>query len=75
MAAPAAVAGLGLVRLPKWLVAPAVASGQLLQVFEEPQPFGFPMQLLWPHSRRLPLKNRLVIDLLGERLPGLLAAA
>ena len=73
--ADSAVAGLGLVRLPKWLVAPAVASGQLLQVFEEPQPFGFPMHLLWPHSRRLPLKNRVLIDLLAERLPGMLAAS
>lgn len=71
----AGVAGLGLVRLPKWLVAPAVAAGDLQQVFDEPQPFGFPMHLLWPHSRRLPLKNRVVIDLLGERLPGMLAAS
>lgn len=71
----AAVAGLGLVRLPKWLVAPAVASGQLLPVFDEPVPFGFPMHLLWPHSRRLPLKTRVVLDLLGQRLPGLLAAS
>lgn len=71
----AGVAGLGLVRLPKWLVAPAVAAGELVQVFKESEPFGFTMHLLWPHSRRLPLKTRVVMDLLAQRLPGLLAAS
>lgn len=71
----AGVAGLGLVRLPCWLVAPAVAAGQLVRVFDEPVPFGFPLHLLWPHSRRLPLKTRVVIDLLGQRLPALLSAS
>ena len=75
LAGLALLAGLGLVRLPKWLVAPDVASGQLLQVFDEPEPFGFPMHLLWPHSRRLPLKTRVVLDLLAHRLPGLLEAS
>ncbi len=74
VAALAAVQGVGMARLPAWLVADALASGQLLKVFEEPRPFGYALSAVWPQARALPLKTRVVIDLLAERLPPLLNA-
>lgn len=73
VAAMAATRGMGLARLPAWLVADALASGRLLRVFEEPQPYGYALSAVWPQARALPLKTRVVIDLLAERLPPLLS--
>ncbi len=70
----AAIAGLGLARLPVWLAAREVAAGRLVRVFEEPLLFGFELNAVWPRMRTLPMKVRVVIDLLAERLPGLMAA-
>ncbi|MGJ7493069.1 LysR family transcriptional regulator [Variovorax sp. ZT4R33] len=72
--AMAALQGIGMARLPTWLVAEALAEGRLLRVFEESQPFGYPLHAVWPQARALPQKTRVVIDLLAERLPLLLAA-
>lgn len=74
VAAIAACGGIGMGRLPAWLVADALADGRLVRVFDEPQPFGYPLNAVWPQSRALPLKTRAVIDHLAERLPPLLAA-
>jgi DNA-binding transcriptional LysR family regulator len=70
--AQAATEGMGLVRLPAWLAAPAVASGTLEQVFEEAVPFGYPLHALWPQSRSMPTRQRIVIDTLAQRLPDLI---
>jgi DNA-binding transcriptional LysR family regulator len=72
--AQAATEGMGLVRLPIWLAAPAVASGALEQVFEEAAPFGYPLHALWPQSRSMPTRQRIVIDALAQRLPELIDA-
>ncbi|MFC4275496.1 LysR family transcriptional regulator [Achromobacter aloeverae] len=72
--AMAACQGMGLARLPRWLVADAVAEGRLVPVFDEPHPFGYALNAVWPHARALPLKTRVVIDMLAQRLPPLLAA-
>jgi len=70
----AAVGGMGLARLPAWLVADALAAGTLVRVFDEPQPFGFALHVIRSRSRYLPLKTRVVTDWLAEHLPPLLAA-
>jgi DNA-binding transcriptional LysR family regulator len=72
--AMAAIQGVGMARLPAWLVADALADGRLVQVFEELRPFGYALNAIWPQARALPLKTRVVIDLLAERMPLLLAA-
>jgi DNA-binding transcriptional LysR family regulator len=64
----AALDGLGLARVPHWLVEPDLAAGRLVQVFEEPHPYGYELHAVWPHARALPLKLRVLIDLLVERL-------
>lgn len=69
----AALAGMGLTRLPNWLVADAIAEGSLQRVFEEPVPYGYALQALWPQARALPLKTRAAIDMLASRLPQRLA--
>lgn len=74
MIASAAEAGVGLARLPAWLAAPALRAGTLVQVFEEPKPFGYDVHAVWPRTRYLPLKTRVAVDLLLEKLPPLLEA-
>lgn len=71
--AMAAIAGMGLTRLPAWLVADALRTGALVRVFEEARPYGYALHAVWPHARALPLKTRVVVDLLAARLPTLLA--
>lgn len=68
----AAIGGMGLARLPAWLAADALATGALVRVFEEPQPFGFELNVIRSRSRYLPFKTRVVIDWLAELLPPLL---
>jgi DNA-binding transcriptional LysR family regulator len=69
----AAIDGLGLVRVPTWLVGDALASGRLLQVFEEARPYEYELHAVWPATRSLPCKTRVLIDLLVARLPASLA--
>jgi DNA-binding transcriptional LysR family regulator len=68
------VAGWGLGRLPVWMAVPNVEAGRLSRVFAEPRPFGYELNAIWPRMRTLPMKTRVVIDLLLERFPALLAA-
>lgn len=70
--ADAGVAGLGLVRLPTWLAAPSLGSGALVRVFDEPQPYGYELNAIWPQTRVMPLRMRVLIDRLVQRLPALL---
>lgn len=72
--AQAAAEGLGLARLPAWLAAPAVATGTLVRVFDEPQPFCYPLHLLWPRVHAMPSRLRLVIDTLLRELPPLIGS-
>ena len=68
IAALAAAQGAGIARLPVWLVREALDQGRLVRVFEEPQAFGYAVHAVWPHARAMPLKTRVLIDLLVERL-------
>lgn len=70
--AHAALAGLGIARLPHWLVAAELNNGQLVRVLEQMTPFSFPLHAVWPHSRHLPSKLRAAIDHLAAHLPALL---
>ena len=68
----AAVHGLGITRIPHWLAADAVRAGTLVQVFDEPQPFGYELHAIWLQGRSMPLKTRVAIDCLVQRMPSLL---
>ncbi len=68
----AAMAGLGLILLPAWLVGVELGEGRLLEVLPEFQiiPKDTPLYALYPHQRHLPPKVRVFIDLLVERFAG-----
>ncbi|KTT50501.1 hypothetical protein SB11R_06920 [Pseudomonas oryzihabitans] len=68
----AACRGLGVTRLPSWLVDTAVRNGELvaLTFAERAQPIM--IQAVWPDTRHLAFRVRLVLDELVERLPPLL---
>ncbi|MFM2247616.1 MAG: hypothetical protein RL071_3690 [Pseudomonadota bacterium] len=74
----AAVAGLGLARLPLLACGPALQSGALVQLFDGAEGARAPIHALFPSRSLLPLRVRLFIDLLVEHLaaaevPGLRA--
>ncbi|UCI07058.1 LysR family transcriptional regulator [Mesorhizobium sp. B1-1-8] len=69
--ADAAAAGMGLAWLPCWLVKPRVASGELVTVLENLTAIEFNSSALWPQAPSMPLRVRVLIDALAERLPGM----
>ncbi|SEA53136.1 LysR substrate-binding domain-containing protein [Acidovorax soli] len=73
--AASAEAGLDITRIPQWLAAPAVAAGTLVKLFDEAQPYGYALHAVWPSTRTLPHRTRVVIDTLAARLPALLGSA
>ena len=64
----AAIRGLGIVHMPDFLGCDAIAAGRLRTVLDGY--LGIPGQfsILWPWSRRLSPKVRVLVDFLSERL-------
>lgn len=73
--ADAAAAGMGLVWLPCWLVAPYVKRGELEVLFDCGELEASQMHLVWPHTPYMPAKLRVAIDTLLEVTPIYLAKA
>jgi DNA-binding transcriptional LysR family regulator len=63
----AAVAGLGLIVLPHWMIHSQLRSGELEQVMEDYRPPALPIHAVYPERRHLPLKVRCLVDFLGEQ--------
>ena len=65
----AAVAGLGLILVPNWLVGIEIRRGRLRQVLGKFQvvPEASPLYAVYPHQRHLPPKVRAFVDFLVER--------
>ena len=65
----AAASGGGIVLLPRWLVGQALEAGSLVPILEnfEPDPAETPVHAVYPHSRYVPPKVRVLIDFLVER--------
>ena len=70
--AQAAKAGAGIARLPCWLIADAVRSGELVEVLRETPGPRVEMHLAWRRTRHLPTRMRAAIDLLVARVPAML---
>lgn len=64
----AAVAGLGIAYLSTWLAAPELADGRLVPLLFTPPVEQWPIWLLWPRTRDLAPKLRVVVDALAARL-------
>ncbi|NIC04800.1 LysR family transcriptional regulator [Billgrantia bachuensis] len=69
----ATLAGEGLAWLPGWLVAEHLRSGALERVLENETSRDFDVHVVWPQSRHLPMRVRVVIDELIRRIPGFMA--
>lgn len=63
----AAIRGLGIVLLPCFIVDRAIQSGTLRLVLPDYHPSGLTIHLLYPISRHLSIKTRLLVDFLKER--------
>ena len=63
----AALAGHGLALLSNWLVAEHLKSGRLEAVLPQMETQGFPIHALWPQTRHLSSKVRVVVDELVSR--------
>jgi DNA-binding transcriptional LysR family regulator len=71
--ADAAVAGMGLVWLPFWLIRDRVRSGELVRVLDDRPGLVFDVYALWPQTPHLPLRVRIAINTLAEALPNVMA--
>lgn len=64
----AAIKGAGIAYLPQWLVQEKIHSGQLVEVLSDYQSARYPISVVWFATSFLPLKIRVVIDALSEKL-------
>ena len=63
----AALAGLGLVQVPRYRVAGQLASGELVDVLADTPPPTIPVSVLYPQARQLSARVRVFADWLVER--------
>lgn len=64
-----ALAGVGIFQAYRFVVEDALADGRLLEVLPETRGASRPFNLLYPHSRRLPLRVKAFVDFLLEQRP------
>src|SRR5262245_5320241 len=67
-------AGYGLAQLPSWLVQDDIGDGKLLTVLDGMSGGEVPINILWPRTKTLPAKIRVVVDGLVRGLRELSAA-
>lgn len=67
----AAIAGLGIAWLPHWLVQDPIEAGRLAPVFADLPATAVDIYLVWPGDKQIPMRLRLAIDTLIERIPSL----
>jgi DNA-binding transcriptional LysR family regulator len=58
----AVVAGLGLAQLPTWLARDALDAGTIVSVLDGVSGGELPISILWPRTRMLPARLRIVVD-------------
>jgi DNA-binding transcriptional LysR family regulator len=66
--AAAALAGLGLVQVPRYRIAAQIADGQLVEVLADMPPPTFPVSVLYPHARQLSARVRVFAEFLVQCL-------
>lgn len=69
----AALAGLGIILVPSWIVAKELKQGKLLPLLEDfpLEPNGTPINAVFSHNRHLAPKVRSFVDFLVEQMPSL----
>jgi DNA-binding transcriptional LysR family regulator len=63
----AAIAGLGLIQVPDYMAAAALAEGRLEEVLPKFRPDPMPISLVFPTNRHVPLRLRVLIEALSQR--------
>jgi len=63
----AAIAGLGIAQVPDYMVADAHGAGRVVEVLSEFRAPPIPISVVYPTSRMLPPRVRVLIDALSER--------
>jgi DNA-binding transcriptional LysR family regulator len=63
----AALAGLGLVQVPRYRIADRLQDGQLVEVLADVPPPTIPVSVLYPHARQLSARVRVFADFLVQR--------
>ena len=63
----AAELGLGLACVPAFVAGEALRSGRLIRLLASFEPDPYDVHVLYPHSRHLAAKVRLLVDFLSER--------
>ncbi|MEO1911288.1 MAG: LysR family transcriptional regulator [Paracoccus sp. (in: a-proteobacteria)] len=63
----AAIAGLGVTRVPDFIAAPAIRDGALTQLFAPMTPQQVPIMAITPPGRHMPARVRLLVDFLRDR--------
>lgn len=66
----AAAAGLGLACVPSFIAGEAVRAGQVRRVLQAFEPAPYAVHALYPHSRHLAAKVRVLVDFLAQRYRG-----
>lgn len=61
-------AGTGLAILPVWMVNDALKTGKMIEVMPTCKPPPLPIHAVYPKSRHTPLKVRVLVDFLQERM-------
>jgi len=60
--------GLGVARLPSYMVAESLASGELVEILKDYAPEPFPVHLIYVKQGLLPLKTRAFVDWMTPRM-------
>jgi DNA-binding transcriptional LysR family regulator len=63
----AALAGLGVVQMPTFIIEEDLAAGRLVPVLADYAADGLPVWAVYPHNRHLSTKVRMFVDFLAER--------
>lgn len=71
----AAKSGLGFARVPAWQAAQALRDGSLVRLLADLEAESIPLHAVWPQTRHLSRKLRVVIDELVAQLPPMLDAS
>ena len=61
----------GIGRTPLYVAAPYIDSGELELILEDYESRGFPLQVVYPQTKRLTARVRALIDHLAEHFSGI----
>ena len=61
-----ALAGAGIMALPKWMSHPYIENGELEPILTEYTPQGFPIQAVYPQNRYVPSKVRSFVSFMQQ---------